>query len=142
MNRQQLARDNRSIQRKYEDKYHPPVARSIQTTVNETISAVKSHGVHGGITYLHNKLLNPGLTAELWKMDKKVGQRFARKQWISFQQQKRTSKGFGYNAEWVQRLEDLLYAFIAEQSFSIFSTTKDVLLTQLNKAITEGWGVD
>lgn len=142
MNRQQLRSENMAIQRRYEIKFHGPVAKSIQSTVDETISAVKRNGVHGGVAFLHKKLLNPGLTAELLKMDLEVAQRFARRQWMEFTKQKRSAKGFGFNEEWIKRIKDLLHSFIVQQSFSIFSTTKDVLIRTLNKSIQEGWGVD
>jgi uncharacterized protein with gpF-like domain len=122
------------------------VKKEIQSTVNETISAVKSGGAHGGVRVLNHQLTNKGLTATLLNMAEDVGLRFARRQMISFNQQRRQKsfelKGFGSNEEWKRIVNDLLRNFISTTSFSIFETTKDVLITTLNKAIDEGWGVD
>ena len=141
MNRNELKKENLAIQRRYESHYFPKVKASINSTVHETISAVKSHGVHGGISFLNKKLQNKGLIITLENMVVEVGGRFSKRTWTQLNRQKR-QKGFGFNPDWIDRIKDLLRNFIVQQSYSIFSTTKDVLIRTLNKSIEEGWEVD
>ncbi len=153
MNREKFRQENQAIQRRYETKYFPRVKAAIQSKVDEVKGVVANRGVSEAMNYLTNQVSNTKVTTIVQAMDLEVGLRFARRQWTDLQAQKRTTrkaasvpyeiKGFGFNAAWTAWIKDFLFDFIVQKiSFSVFETTKDVLFTVLNNAITNGWGVD
>lgn len=133
-------------------KYFPKVKAVIKKDINQIIEIVKDRGVQSAINQLSTKVDSGGLHVVIADMYKTIGLRFARRQQIEFNAQKRNAKksmsgietkGFGFNEEWVNFIKDYLYRFLLEKiTFQVADTTKRVLLNVLQKSIEEGWGVD
>jgi hypothetical protein len=52
-------------------------------------------------------------------------------------------KKFGFNEAWTNFIKNYLQRHLIEKiTFDVSTTTRDGLLTALNKAITEGWSID
>lgn len=134
---------NRIIQRRYEVNYFPKVKKAIDKEISSLIETVKTEGVQAGVNEVNKMITIPGLPVVVQQLYQKVGLRFARMQWSKFLQQKRQTKGFGFNDVWAGFIKDFLFRFLLEKiTFQVSAYTRDVLLTTLNKAIEEGWGVD
>jgi hypothetical protein len=53
------------------------------------------------------------------------------------------TKGFGFNAVWVEEIRKHLFRFLLEKiTFQVSNYTREVILNVLNKSIEEGWGVE
>jgi hypothetical protein len=53
------------------------------------------------------------------------------------------TKGFGFNAVWVEEIRKHLFRFLLEKiTFQVSNYTREVILNVLNKSIAEGWGVE
>lgn len=143
MNRQQHIQETTAIQRRYEDKYFKLVSKVLQSEVDAVVVIMQRSGINSAIKYVHEHIHSKGLPRIVEKLYNEVGLRFARRQWRLLQSQKRMAvKGFGFNAEWVQYIHDHLFRFLVDKiTFQVAETTRNILLTTLNKAIAEGWGI-
>jgi|GEM_PF-1658627 len=155
-----------NINKKYETLYYPKVKKTIDNKFDETISIVKSNGVHAAISALFKDLTNPELTAIIQQLYANVGVRYANMATRDLKQQERTGKrplkdyiasskddligyniksggSFGFNTEWVQWILNYLHTHLIQNiTFNVNKTTRDYLLQVLNKSITEGLGID
>lgn len=163
-----MSNESAILQRKYETKYFPKVKKVIKAEVDDVIAIVKSEGIQAAMKYTHLHVHSKNLPVVIWQMYKEVGLRFARRQYILSREQERRArrpkamplgyiesdpirinksdkfqtKGFGFNAEWVQFIKDFLYRFLLEKiTFQVAESTRSILLTVLNNAIAGGWGI-
>lgn len=124
----------------------------IKKDIDQIIEIVKDRGVQSAMNQLSQKIDSGDLHVVVADMYKTIGLRFARRQQMVFNEQKRSAKksgvtqiqtkGFGFNEEWVNFIKDFLYRFLLEKiTFQVADTTKRVLLNVLQKSIEEGWGV-
>ena len=147
-----------SVNKKYETLYYPKVKKTIDNKFDETISIVKSHGVHAAISTLSKDLVNPELTAIIQNLYANVGVRNANMATRDLKQQERGAKksydadlgyseksggSFGFNTQWVKWILNYLHTYLIQNiTFNVNKTTRDYLLNVLNKSITEGLGID
>lgn len=115
----------------------------LQSEVGNVAGIIEHQGVAAAIRYVNEHIHSKGLPAIVEQLYNEVGLRFASRQWILLQDQKRmAAKGFGFNAAWVQYVHDHLYRFLVDKiTFKVAETTRNILLTTLNKAVAEGWGI-
>lgn len=140
------------MQRFYEVKYFVRIRKLLKAEVSHVAGIVQREGVQPAMNYLNQLITIKGLPSVVGQLYREVGLRFARKQWMGFKEGERGRKvavsalqlkGFGFNAEWVKLIRDYLYQFLLEKiSFAVAETTRSIMLTLLNKAIAEGWGLD
>lgn len=127
------------INRQFENIFFPKVNKAINKKVVEVIQDVKRDGIDSAISSLNKNLTNPELTEQVTNLYKSVGLRHANRVTRDLRRQ----KAFGFNAEWVAWIiEYLREHFIENIVFGVNTTTRNRLLTILNKSIEEGWGVD
>lgn len=167
MNRKETIQEIERLNKKFESKYFPLVEKAIKSQISSLISTIEAHGVNAGVNEAHKIVTSP-VAPVVQSLYLEVGLRYARKQWRLFQEQKKQTrsksrfvthtykgvsssitaphfetKGFGFNAERVQFIKDYLYRFLVEKIvFKLAETTRETLLTVLNKAVAEGWGID
>lgn len=52
------------------------------------------------------------------------------------------TKGFGFNSAWVEWIKNYLYRFLLDKIvFKVAETTREVLMSVLDRAISNGWGI-
>lgn len=159
----EMSNESEILQRKYESKYFPKVKAVIKAEVDSVISVVQSDGIDSAMRYVMLHVHSKELPIVIQALYQEVGLRFARRQWILSRQQDRgkrkghiitemsnkglslefvQTKGFGFNAEWVQFIKDFLYRFLLEKiTFQVAESTRNALLAVLNNAIAGGWGI-
>lgn len=159
MNRRIYIQQSAILQRRYEAKYFHPVRRLIKAEVDNVIRAIRYYGeINDGMQEAMKIVTIKGLPSVIEDLYQVVGGRFARRTWISLQEAKRQSKksksvpyhektmqvkAFGFAADWVQFIKDFLFRFLLEKiTFEVAETTRNIILTTLNKAVTEGWGLE
>ena len=142
-----------NLNKKYETLFFPKVHKTIQKKFDETISIVENLGVNAAIAALTNDLTNPELTAVINQLYSTVGVRYANKTTRELKQQQRKSVlldielkeggAFGFNSEWVTWIQNYLRNHLIQNiTFNVNKTTREFLLSVLNKSISEGLGVD
>jgi len=152
-----------NVNKKYESLFYPKVHKTIKKKFDETISIVESRGVNAAIHSLRDELNNPELTAVIANLYSTVGVRYANMTTRSLKQDSRGSKSanenvvtakvfmidikeggaFGFNSEWVRWILNYLRNHLIQNiTFNVNRTTRDFLLSVLQKSITNGWGVD
>ncbi len=142
-----------NLNKKYETLFFPKVHKTIQKKFDETISIVENLGVNAAIAALTNDLTNPELTATIQQLYSTVGVRYANKTTRELKQQQRKSVlldlelkeggAFGFNSQWVEWILNYLRTHLIQNiTFNVNRTTREFLLSVLNKSITEGLGVD
>jgi len=154
LNRTEYIQRFTSTNRRYEDKYLGKV-HAVLVPVGFS-HAIKSGGIHAGISFLHGTIHNPQLTKVIEQMYLEVGLRYARMNYsrvteeinslpkflkihLSINQEKR----FGFNEAWTNFIKQYLQRFLIEKiTFDVSTTTRDKLLSVLNQAVTEGWSID
>lgn len=155
-NRRQISDETRRINRRYEDKYFPLVRRVLEAELNAVIAVIERSGIQAAISYVNTHIHSKGLPTVIEQLYREVGLRYARRTWIDFTAQARNhrkpgksisdqvqTKGFGFNAQWVRWIKEFLYKNLIEKiTFEVARTTREIMLTILNRAIAEGWGVD
>lgn len=144
MNSRQNIKETVAIQRRYEVKYFTPVRRAIRSEINSTIAVLKARGIDTAINHVNAHIHSGSIATIIDKLYQEVGLRFARRTWIDLQKRRRMAqKGFGFNFQWVQFIKDYLYQHLIEKiTFEVAETTRRILLTTLNRAVSEGWGLD
>lgn len=159
-----------NINKKYESLFYPKVHKTIKKKFDETISIVESRGVNAAIHSLRDELSNPELTAVIANLYSTVGVRYANIATRSLKAQGRLGNkksfthldeylsilknhdndtelkeggAFGFNSEWVRWILNYLRNHLIQNiTFNVNRTTRDFLLSVLQKSITNGWGVD
>lgn len=132
--------------------YYPKVRKAIHTLVQGTIHRLQMQGFDAAKHYLHGSLANEHMTAVIEDLYTTVGKRHAqitysrllnertRRKWVGLQLE---SKGFGFNAKWVQFILDYLKRFLLEKiTIEINNTTRDHLLIVLTTAMNQGLSID
>lgn len=117
-----------------------------------TITRLRAQGFDSAKHYLNNLTGNAQMAEVIKDLYTKVGSRHARMtysrllaeqsrhKWIGVQLQ---TKGFGFNARWVQFILDYLNRFLLQKiTIDIQETTRKALLTALATAQTQGLSVD
>lgn len=132
------------INRKFEKFFFPRIKKPIQRKIDSLTAVVNQYGVQAGINWLNQQLVTPGLTVEVQRLYEVTGVRHANEVTRGLRKQPKISKkGFGFNAEWVQFIQDYLQNHLIENiTFNVNATTKAYLLRVLQRSIAEGWGVD
>src|SRR6187549_3663313 len=142
-----------NINKKYESLFYPKVHKTIKKKFDETISIVQSRGVNAAIHSLRDELSNPELTAVIANLYSTVGVRHANmttrtlkqdgRKYASIELDLKEGGAFGFNSEWVRWILNYLRNHLIQNiTFNVNRTTRDFLLSVLQKSITEGWGVD
>lgn len=142
-----------NLNKKYETLFFPKVHKTIKKKFDETISIVENLGVNAAIAALTNDLTNPELTATIQQLYSTVGVRYANKATRELKQKERKAfildielkegGAFGFNSEWVTWIQNYLRTHLIENiTFNVNKTTREFLLSVLNKSISEGLGVD
>jgi hypothetical protein len=133
-------KDHVAIQRKFEVKYFHKIKAILDKELDAVISIVEKQGIPAAINHVGYLINLKGLTGIIEQLYVEVGGRFARRTWIEIR--KKETKGFGFNARWVQWILDYLREHLIDKiTFRVTETLRTVLLTALNKAFTEGWGI-
>lgn len=148
MNREEHIREVIRINRRYEKKYFPLVQKAIEAQIEDVIRAVERNGISAGISKANN-LVSSQVGSIVEALYIEVGSRFAKMNWQNLQGQRRqakkslTTKGFGFNADWVKYIKNYLYQHLVDKIiFKMTDYTRAVMLTVLNDAIAGGWGID
>ncbi len=159
-----------NLNKKYETLFFPKVHKTIKKKFDETISIVENLGVNAAIAALTNDLTNPELTATIQQLYSTVGVRYANKTTRELKQKERGLKkpikdlattnllsyynddnplelkeggAFGFNSQWVEWILNYLRTHLIQNiTFNVNRTTREFLLSVLQKSITEGWGID
>lgn len=142
MNRREIIRERERLNRRFENKYYPKLQKAIKSQISSLIETVKKSGVEAGINEATQIITSPvaPIVEELYN---EVGLQYARKQWRIFLQQRRQQKRFGFNSAWVNFIKDFLYRFLMEKIvFNVSRTTREAILTVLQKSVSEGWGIE
>lgn len=152
MTRLQIISEYERINRQYENYYYPKVRKAIHVIVAKTIERLRAQGFDSARHYLNNLVGNPEMTEVIEHLYTTVGKRHAqmtysrllaeqsRRKWIGLQLQ---SKGFGFNARWVEFILTYLRRHLIDKiTIEITETTRKALLTALSVATTQGLGVD
>jgi hypothetical protein len=152
LSRAEEIRNTTSLNRRFEGKYYPKLQSAIQADIDEVVSIIKESGVMEAMRHLQLHVHSKRIPKIIEALYMEVGLRYARKTWIDLQGQRRgakskflymETKGFGFNAQWVEWLKDRLFNFLLEKiTFAVAKTTREAMLRVLNEAITEGWGLD
>ena len=168
MNRAEYIQRFTSTNRRYEDKYLGKV-HAVLVPVGFS-HAIKSGGIHAGISFLHGTIHNPQLTKVIEQMYLEVGLRYARMNETRQRQETKSKylvgftfltkdgftaiethnndfviqrKRFGFNEAWTNFIKQYLQRFLIEKiTFDVSTNTRDKLLSVLNQAVTEGWSID
>lgn len=141
------------LQRRYELAYFPKVSKAIAERVSSLIEIVRQDGLSAAYDHLYRETDSKSLGKVIGDMYQKVGLRFARMQWSELLNQQRgakksavreqQTKGFGFNATWVEFIKDYLTRFLLEKIvFKVAETTRNRILSVLSEAIEKGWGIE
>jgi hypothetical protein len=140
LNRTEYIQRFSGINKRYEDKYLPKVNKAL--IPHGFLSAIESHGAHGGMAFLHQTVSNEKLKNVIEDLYLEVGLRYSRMNYTRMQEEKQL-KGFGFNEAWTNFIKQYLNRFLIEKiTFKVSTTTRDELLAVLQQSITEGWSVD
>lgn len=141
MNRETTIAEVTRISRRFEKRYYPKVEKAIKGQISSLIDTIRSHGVNAGVREVNSIVTSP-VAPVIKSMYLEVGMFYARRLWRDLIAQK-GQKGFGFSAEWIKTIKDILFGFLTEKIlFGVSITTREMLLTILNRSIAEGWGVD
>lgn len=138
------------LNKRFEDKYFPKVKAVIKSEVGDVIRHLQYYGdIQQAIGYVHKHIHSGKLPSVVEKMYQEVGLRYARRTHSILIRQRKgielvyQTKGFGFNQQWVDFIKNYLFKFLLEKiTFQVAETTRNVLLTVLNNAIEQGWGID
>jgi hypothetical protein len=172
LNRTQHIQETSILNRRFEKNYYHRVQRAIRAEIEAIQKTVWNEGVNAGISQATQMLTITRLPKIVQSLYMEVGLRYARRTWRDLNEQKRSArqkksarpylvgeasdpvftktmtgvmqtKGFGFNAVWVQFLQNFLFRFLLEKiTFQVSNYTREVILNVLNKSIEEGWGVE
>jgi hypothetical protein len=163
LNRANHIQETTILNRRFEKKYYYKVQRAIRAEIEAIQRTVWNEGVNAGIAEATQLMTITRLPKIVQALYMEVGLRYARRTWRDLQEQKRSAqaaqrrsatsrkalvpavqlKGFGFNAVWVQFLQNFLFRFLLEKiTFQVSNYTREVILNVLNKSIAEGWGVE
>jgi hypothetical protein len=159
LNRTQHIQETSILNRRFEKKYYHRVQRAIRAEIEAIQRTVWNEGVNAGIAQATQLMTITRLPKIVQALYMEVGLRYARRTWRDLQEQKRLApkrertafakslsfqtKGFGFNAVWVEEIRKHLFRFLLEKiTFQVSNYTREVILNVLNKSIEEGWGVE
>jgi hypothetical protein len=134
------------VNRKFEKQWYPRVYRSLKSKVSSLIDILKERGF-AAATAFSDDLVNVQLTATVKRLYRDVGLYHARQR----ERELRVGKSFGSfetkrlgkSEEWIQFINDFLNRYLIEKiTFGVTRTTRDQLLSVLQQAVEEGWGID
>lgn len=165
--RRRYGKEFERINRSFEVKYFTRVNKALKKRVSSLIANIRSHGLQSAYRSLHTDVGNLQLNKIVKELYLEVGLRYARKEYrrqlaeIRSEGKKSIShklvlvkadvstpadfqtKGFGFNATWTAFILNYLKAFLLEKiTFKVDETTKRKLLSVVQEAIAEGWGID
>lgn len=137
------------INRKLERLWFPKVKKSIDSKVSSLIAKLKEDGVRAAIRYLNVDLPNAKLSSVINELYKSVGYIHARRtekmlrKEVGKKSLNLEVKRMGVSGAWIEFIQNYLRLFLIEKiTFHVNETTRDVLLTVMNEAIEQGWGID
>lgn len=152
------------LQKKIEERFIPSVYRAIKAQNSHFLADLKNHGLDYAKLGLSKMVMNPYVAKPIEDIHKQAGVFMARRvrQNIKTPVQKSLGNsittgaahlavrgsfvikaGFGFNARMVAEIKEYFRIFLLEKAvLPITQTTIDRINTILDKAITEGWGVE
>lgn len=135
---------NNSVNKRFELLFFNRIKKTIQSRVDGFTSVVKDSGFDAAKSWVENKLTNPELTTEIVRLHQTVGVKNAELQYRDLKQQETQKRAsFGLNEEWIRFIINYLTGNLtAKITFTVSETLKNHLLLILNKAVSEGWGID
>lgn len=147
--RKQYSREYTELNRRFEKKWFPKVKKAIDSKTSSLTRVIKEDGLEAGIRYLNTDLANFQLQQVIKDLYSEVGSQHARRAERRLRKEVGKSfsdmetKGFGRSAIWVKWIQDFLTRFLIEKiTFAVNRTTREALLSVVNDAIANGWGID
>lgn len=128
------------LQKKMEERFIPSVYRAIKAQNSHFVADLKNHGLDYAKLGLSKVVMNPYVAKPIEDIHKQAGVFMARR---VRQNTRELKAGFGFNARMVAEIKEYFRIFLLEKAvLPITQTTIDRINTILDKAITEGWGVE
>jgi hypothetical protein len=111
---------------------------------NSFIEDLQTHGLTTAKINLSNIFINDKLTVLLESLYKQAGVKGARLTYRDLQQHGLSVKagGFGKNETWIRNVINYLRLNILDFAAKITSTIREDILKVIEKAVSEGWGID
>lgn len=152
MTRAEIISQYERINRRYENIYFPKVKRAIHFYVGRIVNELQQGGYDDAIRALNTPVNNPHLAAVITDLYKTVGVKHAQITYSRLLHERRRrksvglmlqTKGFGFNASWVQFILQYLERFLTEKiTIAITENTRKALLIALGTMQNEGLSVD
>lgn len=130
----------------FERQYTRQVYNEIRTPMLTTAEVLKERGIDAAIKYAESVLIVDGITKTIRDIYTTVGIWAGKRTLAEIRgssKVKEQKAGFGFNEVWTEDILNYFRLFLLSKAvLPISNTTRDDILSVLNKGITEGWGID
>lgn len=107
------------------------------------VNILQERGIDAGVRQLDRYLLNVQMSEAVRELHIEAGLYFARKTYREIRRSIKTKEAsFGFNEEWTQAIINYLKTHHLQHIAGITDETKQQILSVLDKAVREGWGIN
>lgn len=134
-----------SLMNKFERRFAPQIYKALKAQVQVFVDDMKSEGLQRAHSRLHTLITTEDLAQILRNLHISSGLYFGQRTYkyiIADARSTQYKSGFGYNEQWTADIINYFKQDLFSTVSGITDTTRQQILSILDQALQEGWGID